>query len=179
MHQEKPQPSIRIASDADFQSIWPIFQAIVSRGDTYAFPTDITPSAAKRVWLEQPRQTFIYEEDGEVLGTYFIKTNQSGPGDHVCNCGYMVAASARGRGVATALCKHSQDIARELGYRAMQFNLVVSTNTGAVRLWQSLGFDIVGTLPGAFRHPDAGDVDAYIMYKQLTDGASAETQAER
>lgn len=171
--------TIRIATDADFDAIWPIFREIVRRGDTYAFPTDLSWDEAQHVWLEAPRQTFVYEDNGEVLGTYFIKTNQAGPGNHVCNCGYMVAESARGRGVATALCEHSQSVARELGYRAMQFNLVVSTNQGAVRLWQSLGFEIVGTLPEAFRHPDAGYVDAHVMYKQLARDASAETQAPR
>lgn len=160
---------IREATIDDFEAIWPIFEDIVSRGETYAYARDTTRDEAARLWMTSPRVTYVAEEAGAVVGTYFLKTNQDGPGDHVCNCGYMVAASARGKGVASALCTHSQEIARELGYAAMQFNFVAATNTGAVRLWQKLGFDIVGTLPGAFRHPEQGYVDAYVMYKWLRD----------
>lgn len=158
---------IREATDADFERIWPIFQAIASAGDTYAYPRDVTKAEGKRLWLDLPRKTFVAEDDSELLGTYYIKTNQAGPGAHVCNCGYMVASSARGRGIATAMCKHSLRVALELGYEAMQFNFVASTNEGAVRLWQKLGFDIVGRVPGAFKHPGQGNVDALIMYKRL------------
>jgi ribosomal protein S18 acetylase RimI-like enzyme len=105
--------------------------------------------------------------DGKILGTYFIKTNQPGPGSHVCNCGCMVSRYARGKGLATAMCEHSQNIAKELGYKAMQFNLVIETNEDAVRLWHSLGFEIVGTIPKAFEHPKLGFVDAHVMYKWL------------
>lgn len=104
---------------------------------------------------------------GAVIGTYFLKPNQPGLGSHVCNCGYVVAAQARGRGVAAAMCEHSQDQARALGFRAMQFNFVVATNESAVRLWQRQGFAVVGRLPGAFRHQKLGFVDALVMYKQL------------
>ena len=114
-----------------------------------------------------PRLTFVADEDGQVLGTYYLKTNQGGPGDHVCNCGYMVSSSARGRGIATAMCQHSQRIAKALGYKAMQFNFVASTNAGAVKLWTKLGFETVGRLPKAFRHPAQGYVDALVMYKWL------------
>ncbi len=160
---------IRPATANDFAAIWPIFEDIVSRGDTYAYPRATTQAEAERLWITNPRVTFVAEDAGVIVGTYFLKTNQDGPGDHVCNCGYMVAAAARGKGVASALCTHSQEIARELGYAAMQFNFVAATNTGAVRLWQKLGFEIVGTLPGAFRHPDQGYVDAFVMYKWLGD----------
>ncbi|WP_239059390.1 GNAT family N-acetyltransferase [Alteromonas hispanica] len=114
-----------------------------------------------------PLKTFLFENNGEVLGTYYLKTNQAGPGQHVCNCGYMVAESARGKGLATAMCEHSQKVAKELGYKAMQFNFVASTNEGAVRLWQKLGYDIVGRLPNAFNHPTKSYVDALVMYKWL------------
>lgn len=114
-------------------------------------------------------KTFVIEKTDDLLGTYFIKPNQGGPGSHVCNCGYMVSSKARGMGLATKMCEHSQQIALELGFKAMQFNSVVSTNEGAVRLWQKLGFDIVGTLPKAFKHPTQGYVDAYVMYKWLAD----------
>lgn len=159
---------IRDATDTDFDLIWPMFRDIASAGETYAYPRDITKAEGKQLWLEIPRQTFVAEDKTGILGTYYIKTNQAGSGSHVCNCGYMVAATARGKGVATAMCLHSQQIARQLGYEAMQFNFVVATNSGAVRLWQKLGFAIVGRLPGAFKHPTQGKVDALVMYKWLT-----------
>ena len=158
---------IREADIRDFEQIWPIFREIVTAGDTYAYPRDISKDDALTLWLESPRRTYVAEEDGRILGTYYIKTNQSGPGQHVCNCGYMVSSQARGRGLATAMCEHSQEIARELGYRAMQYNFVASTNEGAIRLWKKLGFETVGRLPKAFHHPTEGYVDALVMYKSL------------
>ena len=103
-----------------------------------------------------------------MLGTYYLKTNQPGLGAHVCNAGYMVAGQARGRGVGRAMAEHSLEEARRLGYRAMQYNFVASTNEGAIRLWKRLGFDVVGTLPGAFRHEGQGYVDALVMYRHLS-----------
>ncbi len=161
--------TIRKAARGDFDRIWPIFREIAAAGDTYAYPRDITRQEAEKAWMNAPRETYVFEENGEVLGTYYIKTNQPGPGDHVCNCGYMVSSLARGRGLATAMCEHSQEVARELGYKAMQFNFVAESNAGAVRLWQKLGFDIVGRLPKAFRHPHEDFVDALVMYKWLGD----------
>ena len=158
---------IRKALDHDFDGIWPIFREIARAGDTYAFARDISKAEAARLWLDVPRETYVFEEDGQILGTYYLKTNQSGPGDHVCNCGYMVAPAARGRGLATAMCEHSQLVARELGYKAMQFNFVASSNEGAVRLWEKLGFQTVGRLPGAFHHPHRGYIDALLLYKWL------------
>jgi len=159
--------NIREATEQDFDAIWPIFHAIVKAGDTYAYPTDTTKEQALSLWIKSPRKTYVFEEGGIILGTYYIKTNQAGPGNHVCNCGYMVSTSARGRGLATAMCEHSQKIARELGYCAMQFNFVASSNEGAVRLWNKLGFETVGRLPKAFNHPALGYVDALVMYKWL------------
>lgn len=159
--------NIRIAGRYDFDLIWPIFKEVVSAGETYAYPRDTSKEEALKLWIETPRFTYVFEENGIVLGTYYLKTNQLGPGDHVCNCGYMVSTVARGRGLATAMCEHSQQIAKELGYKAMQFNFVASTNEGAVRLWQKLGFDTVGRLPKAFNHPSKGYVDALVMYKWL------------
>jgi len=159
--------NIREATADDFDRIWPIFETIAAAGDTYAYPTDITRDAALKLWIDLPVKTFVAEEAGQVLGTYYLKTNQSGPGSHVCNCGYMVSPQARGRGIATALCEHSQQVAVELGYKAMQFNFVASSNDGAVRLWNKLGFETVGRLPKAFCHPVKGYVDALVMYKWL------------
>ena len=164
--------SIREAHRDDFERIWPIFHEVVSAGDTYAFDPQTTRQEAYRLWMEVPERTFVAEIDGEVLGTYFIKRNHEGPGSHVCNCGYMVSSRARGRGLATAMCEHSQAVAVEMGFEVMQFNLVVETNVGAVRLWQKLGFRIVGTVPKAFRHPTRGHVGAHVMYKWLTPESS-------
>ncbi len=158
---------IREASAEDFDDIWPIFCEIAAAGETYAYPRDITKDEARELWLAAPRKTLVFEDDGRILGTYYIKTNQAGPGQHVCNCGYMVSSAARGKGLATAMCEHSQTLARQLGYKAMQFNFVASSNQGAVRLWNKLGFDTVGTLPSAFLHPTQGYVDALVMYKWL------------
>jgi len=159
--------NIREAAKNDFDRIWPIFQEIAAAGETYAYPRDITKDQALKTWMDDPRNTYVFEEDGMVSGTYFIKTNQAGPGGHVCNCGYMVASAARGRGIATAMCEHSQGVARQLGYKAMQFNFVASSNEVAVRLWTKMGFSTAGRLPKAFRHPVRGFVDALVMYKWL------------
>jgi len=159
--------NIRQATKKDFTDIWPIFREIVQAGDSYAYSPDTTEEQAVTIWLEQPRQTYVCEVKGEILATYYIKTNQAGPGRHVCNCGYMVSSSARGQGLATNMCKHSQLEAKRLGYKAMQFNLVASTNEAAIRLWTRLKFDTVGRLPGAFNHPTKGYVDALVMYKWL------------
>lgn len=159
---------IRAFRQSDWPEVWGILEPVFRAGDTYAVDVDITEDAARDMWIAAPTATFIGEgRDGEIRGTYYIKPNHPGAGDHVCNCGYIVAASARGQGVATAMCEHSQARAVEFGFRAMQFNLVVSTNRGAVRLWKKLGFQTVGTLPGAFRHPEEGYVDALVMSKQL------------
>ena len=159
--------NIREATQRDADSIWNIFHEVVLAGDTYAYDQDTTKPEAIRQWLDIPDKTFVVEENNQVLGTYYIKKNHPGPANHVCNCGYMVSASARGRGLATSMCKHSQEIALQMGFKAMQFNLVVQTNEGAVRLWQNLGFEIVGTIPAAFNHPDKGYVSAHVMFKWL------------
>ena len=158
---------IREAAETDFEKIWPIFHKIASAGETYAYPQNTSKKEAKTIWIHLPRKTFVAEEESEILGTYYIKTNQSGPGNHVCNCGYMVSSKARGKGLSTAMCEHSQKIAIKLGYKAMQFNFVATSNEGAVRLWNKLGFETVGRLPKAFKHPSKGYVDALVMYKWL------------
>tara|TARA_B100000965_G_scaffold215339_1_gene180086 strand:+ start:782 stop:1270 length:489 start_codon:yes stop_codon:yes gene_type:complete len=160
--------SIRPITDADWDAVWGVLEPVFRAGETYAYPIDITEEQARVVWVDQPAATFVALDDGgAVLGTYILKPNQPGRGAHVCNCGYVVSEAARGQGVASAMCDHSQDHARAMGFRAMQYNLVVATNEGAVRLWKSKGFDIVGTLPGAFDHPRLGYVDAHVMYKVL------------
>lgn len=158
---------IRPATPADQDAIWRILEPVIRGGETYALLRDMSRADALAYWTAPEKHCFVAETDGRVLGTYYLRANQAGPGDHVCNCGYVTDEAARGKGIARRMCEHSFGIARGLGFRAMQFNSVVSTNEGAVALWQRLGFEIVGTLPGAFRHPTEGDVDAYVMYRKL------------
>lgn len=161
--------SIREAQVIDWAAIWSILEPVFRAGETYSFPMDISENDARQAWISAPEATFVAtSEAGEVLGTYYIKPNQPGQGAHVCNCGYVTGENARGKGVASLMCRHSQEEARNRRFRSMQFNLVVSSNVGAVRLWKELGFNIVGTLPGAFNHPSLGYVDAYVMFKELT-----------
>jgi len=152
----------------DWAQVWPLLRAIFAFGDTYAFAPGSSEAEIFKLWVESPQATYVAcGGDGTIAGTYFLKANQPELGSHVCNCGYVVAPQARGQGVASSMCVHSQAEALALGFRAMQFNLVVATNETAVRLWQKLDFEIVGRLPGAFRHLQLGYVDAYVMYKQL------------
>lgn len=160
--------SIRRFEPADWPTLWPLLRSTFEAGDTYAYATDSREADIRKIWTETPAATFVAcTPDRQLVGTYFIKANQPGLGSHVCNCGYVVAPAAQGRGIAAAMCEHSQREAVAMGFRAMQFNLVVSTNERAVRLWQRLGFAVVGTLPRAFRHRQLGYVDALIFYKEL------------
>ena len=158
---------IRKAQASDGPAIVEIILPVIREGTTYTLDPDMSEAEALAYWMSADKETFVAEEDNVIVGTYFIRPNQSGGGRHVCNCGYMTRAAAVGRGVARSMCQHSLAHARERGYRAMQFNFVVSTNERAVRLWQSLGFEIVGRLAGAFRHPSHGYVDALVMYQLL------------
>lgn len=158
---------MRGATSADHAAIWDILRPVFRAGDTYSIDADISEEDALAYWCGPTHQTFVAEEAGEVLGTYYLRRNQGGGGAHVCNCGYMTAAAAQGRGVARAMMEHSFEAARRAGFRAMQYNFVVETNTRAVATWERAGFEIVGRLPGAFVHPAQGDVDALVMYKRL------------
>lgn len=160
--------SIRPIEKSDWKAAWQIIEPVFRAGETYAFSPVISEKEAYRVWVSTPRETYVaVDTNNNIVGTYYIKPNQPELGAHVCNCGYIVAKEARGRGVATAMCEHSQCEAVALGFRAMQFNLVVSTNESAVRLWIKLGYDIIGTLPNSFRHSQLGYVDAHVMYKLM------------
>jgi len=160
--------TIRAAGPADHGAIWTIVGPVFAAGETYTVPRDLTEAQALEYWFQPGHRVFVAEEDGRVVGTYFLQANQRGGGSHVANCGYVTAQGATGRGIARAMCRDSLERAKAAGFRAMQFNFVVSTNERAVRLWQSLGFAIVGTLPGAFLHPSRGYVDAFVMYQELT-----------
>jgi len=158
---------IREAHDSDWDDIWPIFHEIVSAGETYAYDPATGKEDGFELWLKKPFKTYVVEQNGVIVGTYFLTPNQPGLGAHVCNCGYMVAEQARGQGLASAMCRHSQREAVRFGFKAMQFNLVVASNKEAVRLWRKHGFKTVGTLHKAFNHHDLGLVDAYVMTKWL------------
>ena len=158
---------IRRAQASDARAIAEIIVPAFRDGSTYTIDPDISEADALAYWLSPDKETFVAEADGMILGTYFMRPNQAGGGRHVCNCGYITKAGATGSGIGRAMCVHSLAHARSRGYRAMQFNFVVATNEHAVRLWQSLGFDIVGRLPAAFQHPTCGFVDALVMYRLL------------
>lgn len=158
---------IREALEKDADAIWAILEPIIRAGETYTQPRNMSHEDALDYWRSPGHEVFVAENNGEIVGTYFLKANQKGGGAHVANSGYMTAPHATSRGVARAMCAHSLERARERGFRAMQFNFVVSTNERAVRLWQKFGFEIVGRLPRAFENPKLGFVDAYVMYRQL------------
>ena len=160
---------IRQAAASDGEHIWNIFHLVVTRGDTYTFDPETSHDDALAYWLHPSNWCYVAEFEREVVGTYILKANQPALGSHVANAAFMVASHARGRGVGRRMGEHALNEARRLGFRAMQFNFVVSTNEPAITLWQQLGFKIVGTLPGAFRHADKGFVDALVMFRSLTE----------
>lgn len=159
--------TIRPATSGDHEPIWQIFHEVIQAGDVFAFPSDMSRADGLAYWCGPKKHTYVAEEEGTVLGTYYIRANQGGGGSHVANAGYMVASAARGRGLAREMCRHSLEEAKRLGFRAMQFNFVVATNEPAVHLWKEFGFEIVGTLAGAFQHPTKGYVGVYVMYRSL------------
>ena len=182
---------IRSATTKDHDAIWKIFHEIISAGDTYSLDPRMSREEALAYWFRADTQTYVAElhrqsvgeavgfpgtatpsptggmKDQVIVGTYILRPNQSGGGSHVANAAFMVASDAQGCGVGRAMAEHCLNEARRIGFRAMQFNYVISTNTPAIRLWQELGFEIVGTLPGAFRHPEKGYVHVYVMFRSL------------
>ena len=158
---------VRSARPDDAQAVWEIIEPVIRAGETYTLPPDMSRDAALAYWFSPQHQVFVAELHGDVVGTYYMRPNQQGGGSHVANCGYMTATTASGRGVARHMCEHSMIRAKQEGFRAMQFNFVVSTNERAVNLWLQLGFEVVGRLPGAFNHPRLGFVDALVMFQRL------------
>jgi L-amino acid N-acyltransferase YncA len=159
---------IRVATDEDWPAIWPFFSTTVEEGETYAYPPDLTSEQARSLWMEPaPGQTVVLDDAGAVLGSAKMGPNRPGNGDHVGTASFMVAPAARGRGVGRELAEYVVQWHRDAGFRGIQFNAVVETNTAAVRLWQSLGFTIVGTVPEAFRSPTQGYVGLHVMYLPL------------
>jgi ribosomal protein S18 acetylase RimI-like enzyme len=158
---------IRPATPADHGAILQIIMPVIRGGETYALPRDWTEAEALAYWRSPDHAVFVVDDGGAVLGTCYIRPNQRGGGSHVANAAFMTRASAAGRGVASAMCAHALEYATAAGYAAMQFNFVVATNARAVALWQRFGFEIVGRLPGAFRHSALGFVDALVMFRKL------------
>lgn len=158
---------IRAATEADEPAVLAIVAPILAAGETYAIARDLDEKAVRDYWFGPSHEVFVAETDGAIVGSYYLMANQQGGGAHVANCGYVTGPASQGKGVARTMCQHSLARAAVRGFRAMQFNHVVSSNTRAVALWQSLGFDIVGTLPKAFNHPVHGYVDSYVMFRAL------------
>jgi len=159
---------IRPATSADEGAIWQIIEPVIREGETYALDRDMSRDAALAYWMNAGGWCFVAEGGGgESLGTYYLRRNQAGGGSHVCNCGFMVAPAARGQGAARRMGEHSLEEARRRGFRAMQFNFVVATNTAAIHLWHSLGFETVGRLPEAFDSPSQGLTDALTMFRKV------------
>jgi len=163
--------TVREVKLEDADAIWRILEPMVRGGETYPLPREMSKDEALAYWMGTVHEVFVAEEDGEIVGTYFLKANQKGGGAHVANCGYVTAAAAQGRGLARMMCHHSIERAKARAFRAMQFNFVVATNANAVRLWQSCGFQVVGLLPDAFLHPRLEYVDALVMYRALKEAA--------
>lgn len=158
---------IRAYQPSDAGAVLAIIKPVFQAGDTYAIDTDMTEAQTLDYWTGGEKRVFVAEEAGEILGTYYVVRNFKGAGSHVCNCGYITATQARGKGVARALLAHSLDTAKRLGFRAMQYNSVIATNTRAIAIWERAGFEVVGRLPEAFDHPEHGFVDALVMYRAL------------
>lgn len=158
---------LREATNSDYDAVWEIFSQVIQTADTYVFDPKTPKADLQKHWFASYMQTFVVEENGEILGTYIIKPNQIDLGNHIANCSYMVSPKAQGKGVGKMLCEHSIQTAIQTGYLGIQFNIVVSTNTVAVALWKKFGFEIIGTTPGGFRHAQLGFVDTYIMFKDL------------
>jgi L-amino acid N-acyltransferase YncA len=158
---------IREANLDDYDAIWEIFEQVVKDGDTFVFDPETPKEDLAKYWLSPGLNTYVFENEGKIIGTYVIKANQIGLGSHIANGSYMVHQEGRGKGVGKRLCAHSLSEAERLGFKAMQFNIVVSTNTAAVSLWEKMGFAIIGTVPEAFRHLKLGLVDGHVMYRKL------------
>jgi L-amino acid N-acyltransferase YncA len=166
-----PPVEVRPATAADAEAIWALFREVIAAGDAFAFDHTTTQADALRFWLKTPTCCHVATDGRDILGTYYLRPNQPGRGAHVANAGYMVASAARGRGIGRLLGEHSLVEARRLGFRAMQFNMVIATNEPAVRLWMDLGFAVIGRSPRAFVHDTLGEVDALIMHRSLESDA--------
>jgi GNAT superfamily N-acetyltransferase len=161
-------PTARIATNEDEESLWGILEPMVRRGGTYVFSLDTSKESLMGYWMGTDKSTFLVERDGELLGTFYLKSNQEGLGDHICNAGFVVAPAAEGQGIGRWMGELAQAEAKSRGFLAMQFNFVIKSNQRAVQLWKSLGFAVIGEIPEAYRHPELGLVPALIFHKKLS-----------
>lgn len=159
--------NIRKATETDIDQVWEIFSEVIEKGDTYIFHPDTPKKDIKKHWFADYMETYVIEQNGQILGTYIIKPNQIDLGNHIANCSYMVSSKTQGKGIGKKLCEHSLKRAKEMSFEGIQFNIVVSSNKAAVELWKKFGFEIIGTTPKGFRHSELGFVDTHIMYKDL------------
>lgn len=157
----------RKATDGDKPAVWQIIKAVIAGGDTYTFAPDTQEAEMISFWFSPEKHVYVAEDDGGILGTYWLKANQPGLGDHVGNGGYMVSPDAKGRGIGKLMALHSIEEARRIGFKSIQFNFVVKSNTVAINLWKSVGFEVIGEIPDAIRHSRDGLTNAYIMYRKL------------
>lgn len=158
---------IKKSTDQDFDGIWEIFHSVIASGDTYAYLPNTNKEEAYHFWMPPHKETFVAVFNNKIVGTYYIKENQPGLGSHVANAAYMVHPAWHGKGIGSAMARHLIEQAKRIGFTAIQFNLVVSTNESAIRLWKKFGFNIIGTTPNGFKHAKLGFVDTFIMYKKL------------
>ncbi len=158
---------IRKASQNDYNQVWEIFQAVIKSEDSYVFRANTPKSDLQKHWFADYMETYVFEEGDKILGTYIIKANQIDLGNHIANASYMVHPEAQGKGVGRKLGEHSLEIAKSTGYLGMQFNIVISTNIAAIKLWETLGFNIIGTSPNAFKHSTMGLVDTHVMFREI------------
>jgi L-amino acid N-acyltransferase YncA len=167
-----PTPlQIRPYGAADWPAVWALLEPVFRAGETFPHDPAISEAEAQLAWVEQSQAVMVaVDATGTLVGTCYLRPNSLTLGAHVANAGYVVAQQCRRQGIGSRLCQHSLEAARRLGFRAMQFNLVVSTNTAGLRCWQRNGFQVVGTLPGAFRHRQLGYVDALVMIQGLVEG---------
>lgn len=167
---EKSNISVRLAEEKDLDEVWRLWKIIMDQKVYFPYDDSFSREQIESIWINMENPIGVAEQNGQIVGAYILKTNQPGYGDHIVNAAYMVDTSQRGQGIGSLLCGHSVEIARKLNYRGMQFNLVVSTNTGAIKVWKAHGFEIIGTIPGGFYHVEKGYVDAHIFFKKLTNG---------
>ena len=158
---------IRPTIDEDKPAVWRIIQAVLVGGDTYTFAPDIAEGEMMAYWFSPEKYNYVAVTDGAVVGTFWLKANQPGLGSHIANAAYMVSPDTKGKGVGKRMAEYSLDEARRLGFTAMQFNFVVKSNTVAVKLWQNVGFEIIGEIPDAFNHSTNGLTNAYMMHRKL------------
>lgn len=166
-------PLIRLAKTSDEDAVWKIFHAVIQTGDTYVYLPDTPKADLEGLWLAPTMHTYVAEIDGDIVGTFILKANHPGLGSHVANASYMVHPDSQGQGIGSVMCEFSMSEARRLGFSAMQFNLVVSTNKAAVHIWKKMGFAVIGVLPRAFNHQQLGYVDALIMARSLSETEDA------